>query len=161
MNKEEFVSLLEEELEVLEDAISNDESQRDYVVNGFYEYYVQPSCAACSNILFAVPEDVGDDSGEDDEEYEEHDRSRVLDEAGGINLMVTVLQEAKGFTQYLFILSLINRANGETIEREMVEGWKEVEDFAVEKWYNVYYDKTKKYDWYYKDGVYEEEVVND
>ena len=140
MTKEEFIELLEEELDELSDATMN-EWQRNHTVNGFYESYTQPSAAACSNLLHAV----SDKEGEED---------------SGASLLITALQESKGIDE-LYIVSILNMATFETEGRKVIEGWGDVIEYAVEKWYNVHYQTDKKYEWYYKDGIYEEEIIND
>ena len=140
MTKEEFVELIEEELDELDTAVC-DEAERNHVVNGFMESYTQPSAAACSNMLRVVSDKDGNNEQE-------------------TNLLITALQESNGFSQ-LYIVSLINMRTFETEERKVVESWDDVTKYAVKKWFNVHYQEDKEYEWYYKDGKYEEEIVND
>lgn len=139
MTREEFISFLEEELEEIDNALF-DETERDKEVNGFYEAYTEPSAAAVSNTLQVV-------SNSDVKEK-------------GINLMITALQESNGYSQF-YIVSLVNEETMETEERQIVETWDEVTQYAVNKWFDVHYQKNKDYEWYYKDGEYWESIIND
>ena len=87
MTREEFITLLEEELEEIDNALF-DETERDKEVNGFYEAYTEPSAAAVSNTLQVV-------SNNDVKEK-------------GTNLMITAIQESNGYSQF-YIVSLVNK----------------------------------------------------
>ena len=152
MTKEEFISLIEEELESLEDAVS-DEIERDHQVNGFLEAYTQQSAAACSNILCSFL-DTNDDYAEGDDK-----ESRKI-EWTGTSLMITHLQESMGFDMDTYIVSLVNRDTMED-EKVILSNTDDVIKYSIEKWFNVHYDKNKNYDWYYKDGEYSEDIIDD
>ena len=49
----------------------------------------------------------------------------------------------------------------EVEERQIVETWDEVTEYALSKWFDVHYQKDKEYEWYYKDGEYWEAIIND
>ena len=138
MTKEEFIELVEDELDELDTAVC-DEAERNHIVNGFCESYTQPSAAACSNMLQVVSNNEGE---------------------RGTNLLITALQESNGVCQ-VYIVSLVNMETFETEERKVVESWEDVTTFAVKKWFDIHYRADKEYEWHFKDGKYEEEVFND
>lgn len=148
MTRDEFISMLKNELEELENAAFEDE-ERDCEVEGFYEAYTQPSAAACSNILYAASDEFIDGS----------DEKRTFERVG-TNLMITVLHEENGFDSSTYIVSLVNM---ETLkdEKRLFKDPKDVVEYAVEEWFNIYYNKERRYEWYYKDGEYSEVIIND
>ena len=139
MTKEDFALLVEDELDSLQDFVMN-EAQQDYEVNGFLESFSQRSAAACSNVFQAVPEE-----GED---------------GMGVTLLITAVYESWGTCGTLYIVSVVDNEEIEA-ERKLCESWDDVIKFAVKKWYNIHYNADKEYEWRYKDGKYEEDVVED
>ena len=74
--------------------------------------------------------------------------------------MITILHEANGYNMDTYIVSLVNTETMED-EKSLFKTQGEVIDYAVEKWFDIHYNKEKKYEWYYKDGEYNEDVIND
>lgn len=148
MNKEDFITLLENELEELDNALMDD-SQRGYQVEGFYEAYTSPSVTACSNILYATT----------DEYIEGSDDRRKFDPTG-TNLMITLIGESHSLDGPVYIVSLVHM-DSMTENKILLSSQEEVINYAIVKWFNVFYDKDKHYEWYYKDGEYSEDIIND
>lgn len=141
MTRDEFKQLIEDELDEMIDFVYGD-SQRDYAANQFYENYTKPSATAISNVFREIPEG-GDDEGE----------------GMGMNLMITALWQSKGVEDILYIVSVYSMDTLET-KREVFLGWTEVIEFAAKEWFDIYYQKDKEYGWYYKDGDYSEDVID-
>ena len=148
MTREEFITLLEEELGLLEDAVAEEE-ERDYQVESFYEAYSLPSAVACSNLLYAVSKHNDDDS----------DDNRKM-EWSGTNLLITHLRESRGFDFDSYIISLVNMETTSD-EKILLMSRDEVIKYAADKWFDVHYQKDKEYEWYYKDSEYWEAIIND